>query len=94
MPEYVYDAGNWKYVEICGRVKDLGCSEWFPSIFLSDSFVSVLVAVALWKWHWLFVVRTNETGIICGGWQLMWIWIIRMTILMLLVGGVSLYEER
>ena len=32
MPEYVYDAGNWKYVEICGRVKDLGCSEWFPSI--------------------------------------------------------------
>ena len=32
MPEYVYDEGNWKYVEICGRVKDLGCSEWFPSI--------------------------------------------------------------
>ena len=32
MPEHVYDEGNWKYVEICGRVKDLGCSEWFPSI--------------------------------------------------------------
>ena len=32
MPEYIYDAGNWKYAEICGRVKDLGCSEWFPSI--------------------------------------------------------------
>ena len=57
-----------------------------------DSFMSVLVA--LWKWRWFIVVRTNETGIICGGWQLMWIWIIRMTILMLLVVGVSLYEER
>ena len=41
--------------------------------------MSVLVAVALWKWRWLFVVRTNETGIICGGWQLMWIWIIRIS---------------
>ena len=32
MTEHVYDEGNWKYVEICGRVKDLGCSEWFSSI--------------------------------------------------------------
>ena len=85
-------------LEICG---DMWPRERFRmqrvvsfNFFLSDSFVSVLVAVALWKWHWLFVVRTNETGIICGGWQLMWIWIIRMTILMLLVGRVSLYEER
>lgn len=25
--------------------------------------MSVLVAVALWKWRWLHFVRTNETGI-------------------------------
>ena len=94
MPEYVYDEGNWKYVEICGRVKDLGCSEWFPSICerlicecISRSRTMEVAVV-------IFFVRTNETGIICGGWQLMWIWIIRMTILMLLVVGVSLYEER
>ena len=74
MPEHVYDEGNWKYVEICGRVKDLGCSDYFLQ-FVSDSFMSILVALG--KWRWLIVVRTNETGIICVGWRWMWIWIIR-----------------
>ena len=37
------------------------------------------VLVALGKWRWLIVVRTNETGIICVGWWWMRIWIIRIS---------------
>ena len=49
MTEYVYDAGNWKYVEICGRVKDLGFSEWFSSICerLIYEYISRTMEVAL-----------------------------------------------
>ena len=64
MPEYVYDAGNWKYVEICGRVKDLGCSEWFPSICerlicecisRSRTMEVALVICCAYEWDWNYM---------------------------------------
>ena len=64
MPEYVYDAGNWKYVEICGRVKDLGCSEWFPSICerliyecisRSRTMEVAVVICCAYEWDWNYM---------------------------------------
>ena len=76
MPGYVYDEGNWKYLEICGRVKDLGCSDYFSSI--CERFIYEYISRTR-KWRWLIVVRTNETGSICVGWRWMRIWIIRIS---------------
>ena len=50
--------------EICGRVKDLGCSEWFPSIFerlicecisRSRTMEVALVICCAYEWDWNYM---------------------------------------